>query len=411
MTKQQFHTNAHFLLLLLIAFNLPIAQWVPIFISLLLLNWLIEGDFKNKFSSIVKNKFTLLFVSFYVLHLLGLIYTQNLTKGLFDVQVKLSLLLFPLVLTSRPLNTEKIRYVFIALMIGCIAASLTMLIRAIHTYVTTGENNFYYEAFASFLLHPSYSAMYINVVLAWLLLNLLNDQFKEGVFSKKIVLLIILFFTCMIVLLSSKMGLITMLLLYTGFLIYYVLSRKKYLVGTVGVVLIGVSVFVVLRFVPELSGRIDNAMKAITTTNENEKELESTAVRMLVWKAANQVISENKITGVGTGDAKDELMKEYEKRGMTGAFEHKLNAHNEYYQVFVSLGLIGFLLLLSNLMIPLWHAFRTNNGIYMLFLLIISLNFLTESMFETQAGVMFYAFFNSLLCFQLILNHEQKTTN
>jgi O-antigen ligase len=89
----------------------------------------------------------------------------------------------------------------------------------------------------------------------------------------------------------------------------------------------------------------------------------------------------------------------YKERGMKGAFEHQLNAHNEYYQVFISLGIIGFILLLVTLYFPFIFAFRTGNTIYLLFLLIVVLNFLTESMFETQAGVMFYAFFNSLLCF------------
>ncbi len=97
------------------------------------------------------------------------------------------------------------------------------------------------------------------------------------------------------------------------------------------------------------------------------------------------------------------VIVEYEKLGMKGALEHKLNAHNEFYQVFISLGLIGFIFLILSLILPLFFAIKTNNGIYILFLVIVILNFLPESMLETQAGVMFYAFFNSLLCF--------KTTN
>ena len=396
MTRKQFHTTVHFYLAMIIAFALPIARYVPICIALMLLNWLIEGDFKNKFQTIAKNKFALLFISFYVLHLLGLLSTQNMKSGLFDIQVKFSLLLFPILLASRPMDNVKTRKLFFALIVGCITAFIIMLIRAITTYVTTGEANFFYEVFASFLIHPSYISMYVNIVLAWLLVNQL-DQSKR--FSFLIACSLIVIFSLFIILLSSKMGLITMILVYVGFLIYYVFSRKKYLFGIIGVVLIAASLFGVMRFVPALSWRINNAIAAVTTLNTNESQVESTAVRMLIWKASNQVISENILTGTGTGDAKDELMKEYEKRGMTGAFEHKLNAHNEFYQVFVSLGLIGFVLLLSNLLVPLFYAFKLPDIIYVLFLLIISFNFLTESMLETEAGVMFYAFFNSLLCF------------
>ncbi len=381
---------------MLIAFFLPLARLVPVFIVLMILNWLIEGDFRNKIQLIFKNKFSLLFISFYLLHLLGLLYTQNVPSGLFDLEVKLSLILFPIVLATRPISADKIRSIFIALLTGCVVAATIMLIRAIYIYMTSGENYFYYEAFASFLIHPGYISMYVNVTLSWLLINQM-DQSKR--FSNVIFCPLMIIFTIFIILLSSKMGLITMTLIYVGFLIYYVVTRKKYLFGTIGIMVIGISIVTLLRFMPELSGRINRAVGAVTNTNTVQSESESTAVRMLVWKAANHVISENVITGVGTGDAKDELVKEYEKRGMTGALEHRLNAHNEYYQVFVALGTIGFILLLGNLFFPMWWAFKTNNTLYVLFLLIILLNFLTESMLETQAGVMFYAFFNSLLCF------------
>ena len=35
---------------------------------------------------------------------------------------------------------------------------------------------------------------------------------------------------------------------------------------------------------------------------------------MLIWKAANGIIAEHPIFGVGTGDAKDVLMNEYAKK-------------------------------------------------------------------------------------------------
>ncbi|MGQ0829486.1 MAG: O-antigen ligase family protein [Bacteroidota bacterium] len=411
MNRGQFHSTVHLYLAILIAFFLPVARLVPLFIVLMLINWLIEGDFGNKFQLILKNKFSLLFISFYLLHLIGLLYTRNINSGLFDVQVKLSLLLFPLFLTSRPMEASKIRYVFIALILGCVVAGIIMLARAIYIHLITGENNFFYEGFASFLIHPGYSSMYINVAIAWLLLNVLNGQLYKGWFSNKVTVAVILFFSFIVVLLSSKMGFIILILMYVGFLIYYILNKKKYLFGSIGIILIAISIFALFRFVPELSERLDVAFKAVTKTNANQAEIESTAVRILVWKAANNIISENMFIGVGTGDAKDELMKEYKKKGMTGAIEHKLNAHNEYYQAFVALGLIGFLLLLISLFFPLWYSFKAHNVIYILFLLIIILNFLTESMLETQAGVMFYAFFNSLLCFRLNQTTNNKFTN
>lgn len=395
--SKEFHIKAHYYLALIIALCLPVARLTPVFIALMFLNWLIEGDFKNKFQIIAKNKLALLFILFYVMHLIGLIYTGNIDSGLFDLQVKLSLFIFPLLLASRPLNKEQIRIIFIAFIAGGILSSFIMLSRAIYTYTIFGENNFFYQAF-SFLIHPSYLSMYFNLCIAWLLLNILGPM-KGLKPSKPISILIILFFSFIIVLLSSKMGLLIMVMQYVGFTIWFIIISKRYVLGTAGLALIALSAFSLVHFVPEIGDRVNNAIAAMSNSTINQAEAESTAVRMLIWKAANQVITDNFFIGAGTGDSRDVLVQEYEKRGMTGALEHKLNAHNEFYQVFVSIGLIGFLIFILSLLIPLFSAFKTKNAIYILFLLMLILNFIPESMFETQAGVMFYAFFNSLFCF------------
>ena len=380
---------------------MPFGILTPLFIALMLLNWLVEADFRNKFQAIIKNKFALLFIALYCLHLIGLLYTQNLDSGFFDVQVKLSFLLFPLLFGSRNMDDEQLKKIFFAFIAGGIVCSFVMLSRAIYAYAASGENIFFYTAF-SFLIHPGYLSMYFNLCIAWLLVNIFNKNFIQYRYSALFSFLIIGFFSFIIVLLSAKIGLITMVLQYIGFLIYYIISQRKYLIGISGILLIVISMYSVIRLVPEIAGRVNGAVAALTNTNTNQAELESTAVRLLIWKAANEVIAENLIVGTGTGDVKDELMKEYEKRGMTGALEHKLNSHNAYYQVFLALGIIGFVLFISNLIFPLFLAFKTSNNVYLLFLLIIMINCFTEAMLETQAGVIFYAFFNSLLCFKNI---------
>jgi O-antigen ligase len=124
---------------------------------------------------------------------------------------------------------------------------------------------------------------------------------------------------------------------------------------------------------------------------------ESSSVRVLIWQAATEIIKDNFIFGVGTGDVKDVLLEKYKEKGMTGALSERLNAHNQFLQTFIALGLPGIILLLSSFIFPFILAFRKKNFIYIVFLVIVFINFLTESMLETIAGVLFYAFFNSLL--------------
>jgi O-antigen ligase len=404
--RQAFHTNAHFYFSLLIAFFLPLAHYVPIVIILLLLNWLIEGDFKAKSQAIFSSKPALLFCFFYILHLTGLLYTENMDSGNFDVKVKLSLFLFPLIYASKPLQKEQLKPLFLSLLSGSLLCSFILLIRATCSFIKTHNSTcFFYEDFTANFIHPSYLAMYLNLGITWLLIQLYKNTAVFGKFSKSITVLLILFFSFILVLLSSKLGLITLALIYFVALIVY--SFKNHVVGIIGLILAIVIGIGVVKFVPAITDRVETAIAAITSPTVNNADAESTAVRMLIWKAANQVIAEHPILGTGTGDSKDELIKEYERRGMTGAAHNQLNAHNEFYQVFVSLGLIGFIVFSTQLIAPLIVSIKEKNSIYTFFLIIIILNFLTESMLEREAGVLFYAFFNAVLCFTFF----QKKSN
>jgi len=50
---------------------------------------------------------------------------------------------------------------------------------------------------------------------------------------------------------------------------------------------------------------------------------------------------------------------------------------------------------------PALIAFKRKDYIYFFFILLFAMSILTESMFENQAGVVFYAFFNALLFYYM----------
>jgi O-antigen ligase len=118
---------------------------------------------------------------------------------------------------------------------------------------------------------------------------------------------------------------------------------------------------------------------------------------MVIWKSAVEIIRENLLLGVGTGDVKDALLQRYKKNNLTKILSMRLNAHNQYLQTFVTIGISGFLVLVIMLLAPAISALRKADFIYFIFLAIIGINILVESMFEVQAGVIFYAVFNAIL--------------
>ena len=70
-------------LLMTLAFLMPLTVFGANFIIVLIvLIWLLSGDYKNKFYEISSNKFLLASIFFYLIHILGLIWTSDISWGL-----------------------------------------------------------------------------------------------------------------------------------------------------------------------------------------------------------------------------------------------------------------------------------------------------------------------------------------
>lgn len=123
------------------------------------------------------------------------------------------------------------------------------------------------------------------------------------------------------------------------------------------------------------------------------------AVRILKWKCSWDIIKENWIFGVGTGDAQDVLQKKYQDIHFTVAFEEEYNSHNQFLQTWLGLGILGLFLFLASLFFPLMMAYRQHIYLFIVFITLFSICCFTESFLCRQHGIVFYAFFNSLFAF------------
>ena len=100
-----------------------------------------------------------------------------------------------------------------------------------------------------------------------------------------------------------------------------------------------------------------------------------------------------------TGIGKKMLQEQFKKDGYDYMVKKNFNAHNQFLQVLIDHGLIGFLILSFYSFFMIYSSIVKKKFIYTIFLSIIILNFLTESILETQSGVIFFAFFNTILFF------------
>lgn len=123
--------------------------------------------------------------------------------------------------------------------------------------------------------------------------------------------------------------------------------------------------------------------------------------RFEFWKAAVGIIKDNLIFGVGTGDMKVAFETQYDKMNSPLAKESRLRSHNQYLSIGVAFGVVGLIWFLITLFYPMILQGKTFDYLYVTFFLIAVISFLTEDTLETQAGVTFYAFFNSFFLFIL----------
>jgi len=380
--------KATVVLVVLVAFFLPFKFLVNVFIALVFAAWLLSNPFKKLFTKTENSKIFLVIFIFYLLHALALLYTQNIGEGLFSLEIKASMLIFPLLFYTEQFSQKQIQFFLKSFIAGTIFCCVLCLVRAAFLYTTKGEASFYYESLAWFQ-HPSYLAMYVTFCCVVLLL--------KPIFNKPLSYIGIAFFTMFVLLLSSKTGIVIHFSLLIFCIASLFLKRKNYL-KVISVAFLGLLVFCsCLFFIPEIQLRFKGVIMVLQAKGIEKSSTESTAVRQLIWTEALQISKEHLLMGVSPGDANDALYNSYKQHGITGAYEKKLNAHSQYFQTLVGLGLVGLISLLALFIVPL---FENRKKLVLFFVLITSLNFLTESMLQTMAGCIFLGYFYSIICFK-----------
>ncbi len=375
-----------------------------LFLGVLLLVWGAGGYcFKNHKK--IQYPLPLLFLGLYLLYILGMAWSENSSFGLSDLETKLTLFFLPLILFTGPLISDKIyRKIFYAFLLGCLLGSLWCIGGAFFTWIETGANHFFYERLADYLdRHPAYLSLYFGLAICFILVEFFNSK-KSEIYRRIQWLSLAGWFFIFVLLLSARMGLIALLtVLLIGYFIYTIKNKtwKQF-----GVVMVAGGILAVgfLNLFPYTKMRLQAAVEEAFQQNGR-----TTNVRSEIWDAARTVIKSNPF-GVGTGDSKDALLEIYKEKNYIRPLEANQNAHNQYLQTTVALGIPGGLLLLAGLIFPFLLAWKHEEPVYLFFLGLIMMAFLTESMLERQQGVLFYAFFNSLLAMNLCFNYNKKIT-
>jgi O-antigen ligase len=117
-------------------------------------------------------------------------------------------------------------------------------------------------------------------------------------------------------------------------------------------------------------------------------------VRMAVWQCAWAVTKNNLLFGTGIGDKMDVLRKEYAKNQFTVGVKTNRNVHNNYLDVWMSLGLVGFIIFLIGFFIlPVFRCLQTNDWYGIAIIAAFMLALFSESYMDRTMGNTLLGFF------------------
>lgn len=399
------HTHLH-RLLMAGTFLMPLlpSPALGIMVAFFLLRLLQKGEWKKTEAGIIRNRLLLLPVALYLLYIIGLLWTSNFKYAGLDLQSKLPLLLLPVAIGTFELSPIEFNRIKSAFRYGCLMAGTVLLISAVKQYFQTNLSSvFFYTEYSRPLMHPTYQSMFLTM---GIILNL--DRLNQSADIRRMIPVLseLLFLSFNMILLSARMALIAAVLVIFYAVIRCLIQRPRLKIQLAAYAIFMVLTALIYRGANHFSDRFGQVENAISLKDPTQaKQHNSASGRVEIWKESIVLLEENWLTGTGTGDVKDELLASYARNNFTYGLERKLNSHNQFLQTFLTLGITGFIVLLSLFLIPAATLPRTNRFVFLSFALMAGLNSMTESILEVQKGALCIAFF-----FALILNTAGNTT-
>ena len=327
------------------------------------------------------------FILYYILILLGMLWTDNTAFGFSKLENKLSFLLLPILFSFSKfsITRNKLIQVFI------FSLSLSLIINygiVVYETIFLNQSTLYeglINANFSHLMHRSYYCNYLVVGC----IILLNRFLKEDKSWIDIVLFV--FFSAAIFQTLAKSGILIYLILIPLFVIWKLIKRKQYtMIGICLLVLVSTITLLI-----QVENPVKTRFKMIPDAIEHFKSKsnpssESNTSRLLMWSTSIDVFKEAPFNGVGTGDYDDELTEKNRRYGNTGVVKHRYNSHNQFLNTMVQLGLLGLMTLMMIFLTGFKKAIQEKDLLLLFTLMAFLLNFLFESFIESQAGIILF---------------------
>ena len=214
--------------------------------------------------------------------------------------------------------------------------------------------------------------------------------------NRYVVILLLIFLSAFIFLLSVKQIVIAWFLLITLGGWQLLPGKLRWAVVTSAILFLVLATWLVPAWREKVMEVKDRDRIQLDQDSSLGRNWSGIALREAIWQCAWDAIRARPWTGAGTGDGQQVLQEAYESRKFYFASQYnRFNAHNQYLQTGVVHGLLGLLVWLFAIGV-LFYLSRSD-WLFVSVLACLCFSMLTESMLETNKGVLITAFLLPIL--------------
>jgi O-antigen ligase len=242
----------------------------------------------------------------------------------------------------------------------------------------------------SFLEHPTYLSM--KVLFAICIIIIAGKEINLHASFSLILLPVLIIF---LYFLSSRTSYLAFILIFIFLLYRFLIRFRLQFLVIILAPLILFGAYKVYSLNPRIINKTELLKKRYSVDTLKFKDLDP---RFTSWFTAVDLIKQYPFFGVGL-DARDILADEYRKNGYNNEANLRLNAHNQFLETQLTLGIPGSLVLFWMLFAPFFRKKEVwKTELYYSFMIILITAFIFESVLVRQWGIMFFTVF---YCFQV----------
>lgn len=338
----------------------------------------------------LKHHFPLLLL--FLLITISLVYTGDLPTGVQKIQRVLVIPLFFMVFPFANLSKRVSQQILTVFVFVVLTATVYSHIVVINSLLENGEStvrslfnlNYSYLNLGNTLdLHPTYYAYFILFAIS-ITISLL--QKSKSLLIKSLYVLLILYFSFFIVHLSSRIGILALYFLLLFNVVLYIRASKSWKKGALILVAVHLALFAIVWNIGVTKYRIQHIFGF---EYYNGYKVNDGQHKLRLWGAAIKS-NHNFLFGNGMGDINSSLNQAYTNLDNKKALNENYNAHNQFIEYYVGLGIVG-VLAFTYLLFYYGYAFlRAKNFLGLQFILITAILCLTESLWSRHHGIVFF---------------------